>query len=258
MGRQKANKASRRDTNRRQANNVVQLGARFDHAGDALNEQALPRVQTQRDTTPLEPRNDNQAAYLRALQTKQLVFATGSAGSGKTWLATAWAAERLLAKDYDQVIVTRPVLSADEELGFLPGTVSEKFAPYFRPVYDVLKKRLGYSFLEYCLRPDIAKVEIAPFSFMRGRTFERAVVILDEAQNTTVGQMKLFLTRIGDDCMVIVNGDIEQIDLPNHTVSGLRDALERFEDDELVSVVRFLKGDCVRSALCSRALQAYS
>ncbi|WP_446914844.1 PhoH family protein, partial [Klebsiella pneumoniae] len=105
-------------------------------------------------------------------------------------------------------------LQADEDLGFLPGDVGEKFAPYFRPVYDVLQKRLGASFLEYCLKPEIAKVEIAPFAYMRGRTFENGVVILDEAQNVTPSQMKMFLTRMGENVTVIVNGDVTQCDLP--------------------------------------------
>ena len=168
-----------------------------------------------------------------------------------------WAADRLLAKDFSKIIVTRPVLQADEDLGFLPGTVEEKFAPYFRPVYDILAKRLGYSFLQYCLRPEIGKVEIAPFAYMRGRTFSDAVVILDEAQNVTVKQMKMFLTRLGENCVVVVNGDAGQIDLPSESLSGLKDALARFEDDELVSVIRFDKNDSVRSPLCSRVLNAY-
>lgn len=150
------------------------------------------------------------------------------------------------------------VSQADEDLGFLPGDIAEKFAPYFRPVYDVLVRRLGASFMQYCLRPEIGKVEIAPFAYMRGRTFENAVVILDEAQNVTAAQMKMFLTRLGENVTVIVNGDITQCDLPRGVCSGLSDALERFEEDEMVGIVRFGKEDCVRSALCQRTLHAYS
>lgn len=124
-------------------------------------------------------------------------------------------------------------------------------------MYDVLVKRLGSSFMQYCLRPEIGKVEIAPFAYMRGRTFENAVVILDEAQNVTAAQMKMFLTRLGENVTVIVNGDITQCDLPSHVKSGLSDALSRFEDDDMVSVVRFEKEDCVRSQLCQRTLLAY-
>lgn len=214
-------------------------------------------VQARRVTTPLVARNENQQLYLDALESKRLIFSTGDAGVGKTFLATAYACRELLSKDIERIIVTRPVLQADEDLGFLPGDVNEKFAPYFRPVYDVLLERLGGSFLEYCLKPGVEKIEIAPFAFMRGRTFKNAVVILDEAQNVTVNQMKMFLTRIGDNCTVIVNGDVQQCDLPSHKMSGLADALTRFSDNELTTVVRFNKEDSVRSEICSLALEAY-
>ncbi len=159
----------------------------------------------------------------------------------KNWISAAKAAKALIHKDVERIIVTRPVLQADEDLGFLPGDISEKFAPYFRPVYDVLVKRLGASFMQYCLRPEIGKVEIAPFAYMRGRTFENAVVILDEAQNVTAAQMKMFLTRLGENVTVIVNGDITQCDLPSGVKSGLSDAMSRFEEDEMIGVVRFTK-----------------
>lgn len=210
-----------------------------------------------RDNSPITARNEAQEHYLNAIEKKQLIFATGEAGCGKTYISAAKAAEALIHKDVDRIIVTRPVLQADEDLGFLPGDISEKFAPYFRPVYDILVRRLGSSFMQYCLRPEIGKVEIAPFAYMRGRTFENAVVILDEAQNVTSAQMKMFLTRLGENVTVIVNGDITQCDLPRGVQSGLSDALARFEEDEMVGVVRFGKQDCVRSALCQRTLNAY-
>ncbi len=255
----KAPVKARRETKReRRGKNSARGGAvGFDNPTDAVAEIGMAR-KSERDTTPLEARTPNQSRYLDSLQSKELVFATGEAGCGKTFIAATWAADRLLAKDFSKIIVTRPVLQADEDLGFLPGTVEEKFAPYFRPVYDILAKRLGYSFLQYCLRPEIGKVEIAPFAYMRGRTFSDAVVILDEAQNVTVKQMKMFLTRLGENCVVIVNGDAGQIDLPSESLSGLKDALSRFEDDELVSVIRFDKNDSVRSPLCSRVLNAYN
>jgi len=222
------------------------------------NVESIGMSTEKKDARPLEARNSSQVAYLAALRSKDLIFATGEAGCGKTFLATAEACERLMAKDVDRIIVTRPVLQADEDLGFLPGDVAEKFAPYFRPVYDVLLKRLGASFLQYCLRPGVDKVEIAPFAYMRGRTFENAVVILDEAQNVTEAQMKMFLTRLGENVTVIVNGDVTQCDLPRGVKSGLADVLTRFKEDDIVGVIRFSKDDCVRSELCKRTLQAYS
>ncbi len=187
----------------------------------------------------------------------RIVEIFGPPSAGKTFLATAVAAQRLLDKEVDRIIVTRPVLQAEEDLGFLPGDMAEKFAPFFRPVYDVLQKRLGASFLEYCLKPEVAKVEIAPFAYMRGRTFENAVVILDEAQNVTASQMKMFLTRMGENVTVIVNGDITQCDLPGHVKSGLEDALQRFQPSRQVGLIKFTAEDCVRSELCKVALQAY-
>lgn len=210
-----------------------------------------------RDEKELVARNEMQRQYINAIRHQHLIFATGEAGCGKTFLSAAMAADALINKEIARIIVTRPVLQADEDLGFLPGDISAKFAPYFRPVYDVLVKRLGASFLEYCLRPEIGKVEIAPFAYMRGRTFENAFVILDEAQNVTVNQMKLFLTRMGENVTVIVNGDITQCDLPANTPSGLADALTRFNTNNHVGVIKFAEQDCVRSALCQHVLAAY-
>lgn len=252
MGRQKAKANNRRRDN----NNVVHLGAPFSHPSDALLEQTLG-TKERRNDSPLEARNENQQIFLDLLAGKDLVFASGAAGCGKTYLSASWAAERLKAKEIDRIIVTRPVLESGENLGFLPGDILEKFGPYFRPVYDVLRERLGASFLEYCLKPEVGKVEIAPFAYMRGRNFDRAVVLLDEAQNATAAHMKMFLTRIGEDTQVIVSGDHNQIDLPGHVKSGLVDALRRFKDGPLVGRVAFTADDCVRSALCSEALLAY-
>lgn len=223
--------------------------------GTEVSDDLTPKVK--RDNTPIEARNANQVHYLDQLHSKRLIFATGEAGCGKTFLSAAHAADALLSKDVERIIVTRPVLESGENLGFLPGDISEKFSPYFRPVQDILEKRLGGSFLQYCLRPDVKKVEIAPFAYMRGRTFENAVVILDEAQNVTKAQMKMFLTRLGENVTVIVNGDIEQCDLPKGTTSGLNDALKRFKTTDLIGVVQFTKEDCVRSELCQEVLYAY-
>ena len=262
MGRQKAVIKVRREAKRVLRRDSRSHKQREEESINSLVQmsgvEAIGMARDSRDHSPIEARNEAQAHYLNAIESKQLIFATGEAGCGKTWISAAKAAEALIHKDVDRIIVTRPVLQADEDLGFLPGDVSEKFAPYFRPVYDVLVKRLGASFMQYCLRPEIGKVEIAPFAYMRGRTFENAVVILDEAQNVTAAQMKMFLTRLGENVTVIVNGDVTQCDLPAHVRSGLSDALARFEEDDMVGIVRFNKDDCVRSALCQRTLNAYN
>lgn len=262
MGRQKAVTKARREARRVLRHDTRSHRQREDETVTSLVQMggldSIGMARDTRDHSPIEARNANQAHYINAIDSKKLIFATGEAGCGKTWISAAKAAEALISKDVDKIIVTRPVLQADEDLGFLPGDVAEKFAPYFRPVYDVLLKRLGASFMHYCLRPEIGKVEIAPFAYMRGRTFENAVVILDEAQNVTMSQMKMFLTRLGENVTVIVNGDITQCDLPCGVTSGLSDALARFHEDKMIGIVRFTTEDCVRSELCQRALLAYN
>ncbi len=261
MGKQKAVIKARREARRVLRSDTRSHRQREEQSVSSLVElgglNTIGMARETRDNSPIRARNEAQQAYLEAITHRQLIFASGEAGCGKTWLSAAMAAQALINKDIDRIIVTRPVLQADEDLGFLPGDIAEKFAPYFRPVYDVLLKRLGASFMQYCLRPEIGKVEIAPFAYMRGRTFDNAFVILDEAQNVTCAQMKMFLTRLGENVTVVVNGDISQCDLPSGVASGLSDALRRFNQDEWVSVVQFTPQDCVRSALCQRALQAY-
>ncbi|UQT02982.1 phosphate starvation-inducible protein [Serratia phage vB_SmaS-Totoro] len=262
MGRQKAATVKRRDVRKakRQANrgfesNLVEFPTNDN--GFASHE-SIGMAKCKKDTRPIEPRNDNQALYLNALELSDLIVATGSAGSGKTFLASAYAVEQLSEKRYEKIIVTRPMVTAEEEMGFLPGDANEKFAPYFRPVYDILRKRMGDGWLKYCLREEIGKVEIAPFAFMRGRTFEDAIVILDEAQNVTVNQMRLFLTRVGENVTIIVNGDPNQCDLPKGTKSGLVDLINRIKSKSIdVPIIEFTDDDCVRSKLCSTALDIY-
>ncbi|WP_446471191.1 phosphate starvation-inducible protein PhoH [Xenorhabdus stockiae] len=262
MSRQKAVMKSRREVRRMLKKDMRQSRYRNDNNVTSLVQiggvEAIGMARENRDTSEIRPRNEVQYRYMRAIKNKQLVIADGEAGCGKTFISTAMAADALINKEVDKIIVTRPVLQAEEDLGYLPGDVAEKFAPYFRPVYEVLLKRMGASFLQYCLRPEIGKVEIAPFAYMRGRTFENAFVILDEAQNVTINQMKMFLTRLGENVTVIVNGDISQCDLPDCSKSGLADALERFFNDESIGVIHFSQEDCVRSKLCQKALQAYS
>ncbi|MBI6529606.1 phosphate starvation-inducible protein PhoH [Proteus vulgaris] len=260
MSRQKAATRLRRE-NKRTSRKEQRNGAHRDNVmiltgfGEI---DAIGMAREKRDERVLSPRNEAQHQYINAIQHQDLIFASGEAGCGKTFLSAAMAADALINKEIERIIVTRPVLQADEDLGFLPGDITEKFAPYFRPVYDVLVKRLGASFLQYCLRPEIGKVEIAPFAYMRGRTFENAFVILDEAQNVTVNQMKLFLTRMGENVTVVVNGDITQCDLPSSVPSGLADALIRFEANSRVGVIKFMQEDCVRSTLCQHVLAAYN
>ncbi|KEY58083.1 phosphate starvation-inducible protein PhoH [Serratia sp. DD3] len=262
MGRQKAVIKARREAKRVIRRDTRSHRQREEESVTSLVQmggvESIGMARDCRDNSTIEARTEAQAHYLSAIENKQLIFAVGEAGCGKTYISAAKAADALIHKEVERIIVTRPVLQADEDLGFLPGDISEKFAPYFRPVYDILLRRLGSSFMQYCLRPEIGKVEIAPFAYMRGRTFENAVVILDEAQNVTASQMKMFLTRLGENVTVIVNGDITQCDLPRGVKSGLSDALARFAEDELIGIIQFDKQDCVRSILCQRTLNAYS
>src|SRR5471030_772197 len=244
MGRQKEVIKARREAKRVIRSNSRSHRQREEESVTSLIQmggvESIGMARDTRDSSTIQARNEAQGHYLSAIENKQLIFATGEAGCGKTFISAAKAAEALIHKEIERIIVTRPVLQADEDLGFLPGDISEKFAPYFRPVYDILVRRLGSSFMQYCLRPEIGKVEIAPFAYMRGRTFENAVVIL------------------GENVTVIVNGDITQCDLPRGVVSGLSDAMSRFEEDEMVGIIEFGKEDCVRSELCKRTLHAYS
>lgn len=203
---------------------------------------------------PIVPKNFAQSTYLDSLRSNQITFATGPAGTGKSYIATAFAAEQLYYKKVDKIIITRPAVEAEESLGFLPGELSEKYAPYLAPVRDILEGLLGKPFVEYCLRT--GSIEPVPIAFMRGRTFENAICIIDEAQNVTPNQMKLILSRIGENCRFIIDGDVSQKDIKGH--SGLEDAINRLEGIKGVEVVRFLTHDIVRSDMCKKIIQAYS
>jgi phosphate starvation-inducible PhoH-like protein len=218
----------------------------------AVNDDAYENVR--RPIPKLEGQTEAQVHYILAMQSKQLTFSAGPAGTGKTYCCTTRGAQLLMRGKIDKLIVTRPAIEAGRGLGFLPGTIEEKFAPYFAPFKAILEKHLGKGHLEYLIRK--GKVEIAPLEYIRGTTFENAFVILDEAQNTTPTQMKLFLTRIGETATVVVNGDTDQQDIPG--LSGLSDALNRLTHLKQVGVANFTAEDVVRSGLVRDLLVAYA
>lgn len=202
---------------------------------------------------PLEAKNESQKRYINAIRNFKLIFGVGPAGCGKSYVAGCIAAEKLQAKSIEKVIITRPAVEAGERFGFVPGDLSEKFEPYLTPLRAIFEQRLGKSFFEYLLKTDV--IQVVPLAFMRGMTFSDAFVILDEAQNVTPTQMKMFLTRIGDNCTVIVDGDEDQKDIPGP--SGLTDAVSRVSYIPSVKVVRFDESDIVRSGLVREIMCAY-
>ncbi len=203
----------------------------------------------------ISPRSPAQADYLRAIDKNELVFGLGPAGTGKTYLAVAKAVERLVRGDVDRIILTRPAVEAGEQLGFLPGDMREKIDPYLRPLYDALHDMLPGE--QVVRRLESGEIEVAPLAFMRGRTLANAFVILDEAQNTTAVQMKMFLTRLGENARMVVTGDLSQVDLPRGTRSGLRDAYEILDRVKGVAFQHFTDDDVVRHHLVARIVRAY-
>jgi len=201
------------------------------------------------------PRSPQQAVYLEAIDKSDLVFGLGPAGTGKTYLAVAKAVESLINGKIDRIILSRPAVEAGEQLGFLPGDMREKVDPYLRPLYDALHDMLPEN--QVAKKMENGEIEIAPLAFMRGRTLADAFVILDEAQNTTAVQMKMFLTRLGENASMVITGDLSQVDLPSGVRSGLRDAVEILEGVKGVSFVRFTEADVVRHPLVARIVRAY-
>lgn len=206
-----------------------------------------------RITTPIEPKTENQRRYINAIKNFKLIFGIGPAGVGKSFIAGSIAAERLESRQIEKIIITRPAVEAGESFGHLPGELSEKFEPYLAPLTSVFEQRLGKSYFEYLVK--VGKIQAIPLAFMRGITFTDAFVVLDEAQNVTPGQMKMFLTRIGENCTVVVDGDVTQQDISGP--SGLVDAIERVSYIPSVKVVRFSDSDSVRSGLVAEILCAY-
>jgi phosphate starvation-inducible PhoH-like protein len=204
---------------------------------------------------PVRARTPGQDAYIRALRRCALVFGTGPAGTGKTWLAVAYAAQLFERKEVDRIILSRPAVEAGERLGFLPGDMREKVDPYLRPIYDALYDLMDARIVERALQT--GEIEIAPLAFMRGRTLSNAVVILDEAQNTTSMQMKMFLTRLGENSRMIVTGDPSQVDLPHGQTSGLAEAVGLLSGVEGIGHAVFTHEDVVRHELVARIVEAY-
>ncbi|MBB5015163.1 PhoH family protein [Rehaibacterium terrae] len=200
-------------------------------------------------------RGANQARYLHAIATHDVNFGIGPAGTGKTFLAVASAVEALNTSRVQRVILVRPAVEAGEKLGFLPGDLSQKVDPYLRPLYDALYEMLGVERVLKLIEKNV--IEIAPLAYMRGRTLNDAFVILDEAQNTTIEQMKMFLTRIGFGSTAVVTGDLTQVDLPRSVKSGLRDAVEVLRDVDGISFTFFTARDVVRHPLVQRIVRAY-
>jgi len=203
----------------------------------------------------VNPRSLAQQMYLKAMADSDMVISIGPAGTGKTYLAVAMAAAALRDKKIGRIVLTRPAVEAGEKLGYLPGDLAEKVNPYLRPLYDSLYDLIGFDKVTRML--DRGTIEVAPLAFMRGRTLNDAFIILDEAQNTTSEQMKMFLTRIGFDSKAVINGDITQVDLPSGTVSGLREANHILQDIDGIAFVRFTERDVVRHPLVQKVISAY-
>jgi phosphate starvation-inducible protein PhoH and related proteins len=223
-------------------------------AGDsAMEEEDIPTLQTRR--TDLRPRTPTQADYLDNIAAHDISFGIGPAGTGKTYLAVACAVDALERSAVQRIVLTRPAVEAGEKLGFLPGDLGQKVDPYLRPLYDALYDLMGYDRVQKAFERNA--IEIAPLAFMRGRTLNNAFVILDEAQNTTPEQMKMFLTRIGFGAKAVVTGDVSQIDLPKGQLSGLIDAERVLKRVKGISVTRFTSADVVRHPLVARIVDAY-
>ena len=212
-----------------------------------------PAIRTRRGA--VGPRSPGQFTYMEALAAHEMVFGVGPAGTGKTYLAVAQAVAMLQAGKVDRIVLSRPAVEAGERLGFLPGDMKDKVDPYLRPLYDALHDMMPGD--QVTRRITSGEIEVAPLAFMRGRTLAHCYAILDEAQNTTAAQMKMFLTRMGEGTRMVVTGDLTQIDLPAGTRSGLRDALDTVEGVQGIGVVRFNSRDVVRHPMVARIVEAY-
>ncbi|MBB5686228.1 PhoH family protein [Sphingobium boeckii] len=214
-----------------------------------------PEVMIRTRKKTIVPRSNTQINYMRALDRDDVIFALGPAGTGKTYLAVAQAVSQLIHGSVDKLILSRPAVEAGERLGFLPGDMKEKVDPYLRPIYDALHDTLPVEQVER--RIASGEIEIAPLAFMRGRTLANAFIVLDEAQNTTIAQMKMFLTRFGENSRMVICGDPKQVDLPQPGSSGLADAVSRLAGVEGISTITFNIADVVRHPIVGRIVEAY-
>ena len=203
----------------------------------------------------ISPNDGNQDAYVSSIRSKVLTFGIGPAGTGKTYLAVALAVQKFVSGEVEKILLVRPAVEAGEKLGFLPGDLSQKVDPYLRPLYDALYEMLGFKEASQLIERNI--IEVVPLAFMRGRTLNNSFIILDESQNATVEQMKMFLTRFGFGSKVVVTGDITQIDLPKNTLSGLVHSLEVLKNIDEVGLVEFDSKDVVRHGLVQKIVEAY-
>ncbi|NQV65606.1 MAG: PhoH family protein, partial [SAR86 cluster bacterium] len=203
----------------------------------------------------IKPRGKSQIDYVQAVRAHDINFGVGPAGTGKTYLAVACAVEALDQELVRRILLVRPAVEAGEKLGFLPGDLSQKIDPYLRPLYDALYEMIGFERVEKLIEKNI--IEVAPLAYMRGRTLNESFIILDESQNTTTEQMKMFLTRVGFGSTVVVTGDVTQVDLPHRTTSGLRHVLDVLPHVEGISFTHFSSRDVVRHPLVQRIVEAY-
>ncbi len=203
----------------------------------------------------VRPRTQGQLHYVNAIQQHDVVFAVGPAGTGKTYLAVAMAVEALKHQEIRKIVLVRPAVEAGESLGFLPGDLQAKINPYLRPLLDATNEMIGFDQMHRLMEQDV--IEVVPLAYMRGRTLNESFIILDEAQNTTISQMKMFLTRMGNDSKIVVSGDPTQTDLPPRTTSGLKDALQRLKSIAGIAFVQLTPRDIVRHQLVQRIVDAY-
>ncbi len=223
--------------------------------GEAAPPRARQAIDVLEVGRQIRPRTEGQLAYVNAIRENEIVFAVGPAGTGKTYLAVAMAVEALKHQEIRKIVLVRPAVEAGESLGFLPGDLQAKINPYLRPLLDATHEMIGFDQVQRLMEQDV--IEVVPLAYMRGRTLNDAFIILDEAQNTTIAQMKMFLTRMGNDSKIVVSGDPTQTDLPSRQQSGLRDAMRRLKTIRGVAFVTLGQRDIVRHHLVQKIVEAY-